>query len=625
MTGICGWTGYASGKDANLATLGNMAEPLRSTSAIEAATLVGKNSAIATYSTAPRNAYEDNSILAAIQGDHYWSDSDLASRAKRDGSAAVLADTFRRIGPDVLKHLQGAFSLVVVDDEACTLFAAIDRMGQRPLAYTYRDGLLVFGSTTDSVRRHPLVTSTLDPQSVFSYAYFHVVPSPDTIYLEQKKLQPGQFLFASNNGLRTDFYWTPQFVDSSPAKKPELAAELHEKLQVAVKRCLAVPNTGAFLSGGVDSSTVTGFLSGLSEDPARTYSIGFSAQGYDEVSYAHATATHFNTRHLDYYVTPDDVAEMTPRIAVAYDEPFGNSSAIAAFFCAREAKADGTDVLLAGDGGDELFAGNARYAVQKLFSAYSRIPTPLRNYLIEPLAFSTPGGRYLFPLRKLQAYVRQAKIPLPARMENYNFLHRYPLEDMFDSDFLGSIAVDRPLTMLQETYDRAGSKSELNKMLFLDWKITLADNDLRKVTQTCELAGVHVRYPLLDDDIVELSTRIPTALKLRGFRLRYFFKWAMRQYLPADTLSKSKHGFGLPFGVWLRTDHRLQQLAYDSIASLKNRHYFRPGFLDHLMSLHRSDHAAFYGGFLWVLMVLEIWLQSREYPNPATSARSCGR
>jgi asparagine synthase (glutamine-hydrolysing) len=145
-------------------------------------------------------------------------------------------------------------------------------------------------------------------------------------------------------------------------------------------------------------------------------------------------------------------------------------------------------------------------------------------------------------------------------------------------------------------------------MLYLDWKQTLADNDLRKVNRMCALAGVEVCYPLLDDDIVELSTRVPPALKVKGQQLRYFFKWALRDFLPPSVLTKTKHGFGLPFGLWMRSHAPLRELAYDSLGALKRRHYVNPAYIDRLIELHGSDHASYYGEFVWVLMMLEQWL-----------------
>src|SRR5208282_128549 len=256
-------------------------------------------------------------------------------------------------------------------------------------------------------------------------------------------------------------------------------------------------------------------------------------------------------------LTPDDVVDAIPIIARAYDEPFGNDSAAPTYFCAKMAREDGVQVLLAGDGGDEIFGGNTRYAKQKLFEAYARIPKTLRRALIEPLAFSLPGSDRIAPLRKLGSYIRQASVPLPDRLETYNFLYRSPFSDVFEADFLESVDVDEPLCMLREVYQRAHASSPINRMMHLDLKLTLADNDLRKVSRMCDVAGIEVRYPLLDDELVEFSGQIPAALKVKGLQLRYFFKQALKDVLAPETIAKPKHGFAMPFGVWLRSHAHL--------------------------------------------------------------------
>jgi asparagine synthase (glutamine-hydrolysing) len=226
--------------------------------------------------------------------------------------------------------------------------------------------------------------------------------------------------------------------------------------------------------------------------------------------------------------------------------------------------------------------------------------------------FALARDARIAPFRKARSYVQQANTPLPDRLQSYNFLERVNVTEVFAADFLSALDLNAPRVLFRERYADAGTTSELDSMLYLDWKFTLADNDIRKVDKACGLAGVPVCFPFLDDDVVEFSTRVPPNLKLKGLKLRYFFKRAMRGFLPNEILKKSKHGFGLPFGVWLRTDRELQQLAYDSLSHLKAHHYFRPAFIDELIHLHRRGHAAFYGGALWVFMALSLWLQAHS-------------
>jgi asparagine synthase (glutamine-hydrolysing) len=232
-----------------------------------------------------------------------------------------------------------------------------------------------------------------------------------------KRLLPGGYLSVTDGRVESGRYWQITYRENEPARLADLEREFRERLDAGVRRAADGVVAGCFLSGGTDSSTVAGLLGPATGGPARTYSIGFDAPGYDEMGYARVAARHFGTEHHEYYVTADDVEELLPRIAEAYGQPFGNESVVPAYFCAKAAQADGVERMLAGDGGDELFAGNVRYAKQELFERYGRIPSWLRRALVEPLFLGLPGGDRLPPLRKVRNYIRQARVPMPRRAE----------------------------------------------------------------------------------------------------------------------------------------------------------------------------------------------------------------
>jgi asparagine synthase (glutamine-hydrolysing) len=342
----------------------------------------------------------------------------------------------------------------------------------------------------------------------------------------------------------------------------------------------------------------------------RTYSIGFDAAGFDEISYARIAARHFGTRHREYYVTPDDVVNAIPRIAAVHDQPFGNSSAVPTYYCAKLARDDGVGTLLGGDGGDELFGGNERYAQQYKYSLYSDLPAALRKGVIGPFASMLPAVGIT---GKVQRYIANASIEMPARYDNYNLMERFGPANIFTSEFLSTVNKSLPAAQLAEAYRAAHAQSLINRMLALDLKYTLADNDLPKVVRSCELAGVEARFPLLSDDLVAFSARLPPNLKLRGTRLRYFFKQSLRGFLPEEIIRKTKHGFGLPFGAWIQSHGPLRQIALDSLADLKNRGLVRPHFIDQLTAVHIKNHPGYYGTMVWVLMMLEQWLKPRRF------------
>jgi asparagine synthase (glutamine-hydrolysing) len=610
MSGICGWLGFQPVQPEQRRWAEAMTVPLTRKADGHIHTRLGTHGALAATSNhSAADIHQNEELLAVVTGMPYWSEQEWEQLAQHHGHAKILADGFERMGVDVLKFLRGSYAVAVMRENQNEVLLATDRMGTHPLSYAITAGVLAFGSTTDCVRANPAVRSTIDPQAIFDYIYFDMVPSPRTIYAELQKLEPAQFLHFKRGHVTTGYHWLPSFQETNAAGFHELSDTLGKILKRAVTRCAPDCQAGAFLSGGIDSTTVSGVFSEICQSPVNTYSIGFDVKGYDEMEYARIAASYFQLNAHEYYVTPQDVEAAITLIAQAYDEPFGNSSALPVYYCALAAKRDGINVMLAGDGGDELFGGNVRYVKQKIFEQYSQVPKSLRNYLLEPLAFSFPGGQAIPPLRKLRSYIKQAKVPLPRRLETYNLLHMIPLHDIFERDFLRSIDPEQPVTMHRDVYARAGACSSLNSMLYLDWKFTLADNDLRKVSRMCALAGIEVRYPMLDDELIDFSTQVPTDLKIRRYQLRYFFKQALKDFLPAAIIAKRKHGFGLPFGEWLRNSSRLKELVYDSLRRHVSRGYFRADYIDQLIKSHQADHAGFYGTMIWKIILLELWLQ----------------
>ncbi|HUH93119.1 MAG TPA: asparagine synthase-related protein [Casimicrobiaceae bacterium] len=614
MSGICGWLGATSDQDEAPAIVDRMQRALRDHEGEAPASIVRGGSAVAAQAgVRPSLAQQSDDLLCALEGRVRWRRAELAMLAAERGPCVALAEAYRRYGAACLDEMSGPFAAAVVDTKDASGLIAIDRLGTRTLCYAHSRGALVFGSNATSVIAHPAVGRSLSRQAIFNYLYCHVIPSPGTIYSAVRKLQPGECVTLRDGKFENRFYWRLDYHDEDKVAVDELEERLRSSLKGAVGRAIdGASNVGAFLSGGTDSSTVAAMFAALTGEPPRTYSLGFAWEGFDEMKYARITARHLGARAREYYVTPQDIVEAIPVIARAYDEPFGNDSAAPTYVCARMARADGIDTLLAGDGGDEIFGGNTRYAKQKLFEAYGAIPGALRRGLVEPLAFALPGHERITPLRKLGSYIRQAAVPLPDRLETYNFLNRAPLADIFEPDFLSAVDPDEPLEMLREVYRRTASSSPVNRMMHLDLKITLADNDLRKVSRMCDIAGVDVRYPMLDDDLVELSGEIPSALKVKGFRLRWFFKRALKDVLAPETIAKTKHGFGMPFGPWLNAHAPLADLVYGSLDAFRRRGILRPAYIDTVRHSHQADHATYFGIMIWVIALLECWLAERQ-------------
>lgn len=568
----------------------------------------------------PVSTCASDGVAAAVVGWPNWRSDELRAIAARDGNGAALTAAYRRLGRRMMNDIGGPFAIAIVDTQRGIACAAIDRLATQTMAFADTPGGgFAFATTTDGLSAVPGISNEIDVQSVYDFLYFCRVSAPATIYKAQRKLLPGQSVWREAGRTEVVRYWEMPYVDSRGGEIEALSAEIRRLVESAVARSIegfAPDRIGAFLSGGVDSSTVVGVLSKLAGGKVQAFSIGFDAEGYDEMAYAKDAARHFGAIHHEYYITPQDVVDAAPKLATAYDEPFANSSAVPAYYCARLARDHGIDLMLAGDGGDELFGGNARYARQGLFEIYQRVPAWLRRGLIEPLLFAIPGGESITPLRRARSYIEQARIPMPDRIEVSNMYGGISLADIFLPDIAGRIDASRPLATLREVYNRTCSPALLHRMLHVDLQLTLGDDDLRKVSRTCAMSDVSVRFPLLDDSVVEFSGRVPPGLALKGQQLRYFFKYAYKDFLPPGTLAKSKHGFGLPTAHWLKSYAPLDALAGDALASLKGRGVFRPGFIDRLLDGHRNADVSrfkdYFGEPIWTLMMLELWLDAHK-------------
>ncbi|MDP2005222.1 MAG: asparagine synthase-related protein [Rubrivivax sp.] len=521
-------------------------------------------------------------------------------QAVRQGEAAARDEAAR---------LRGAFAFGLHDTELGRSFLVVDRFAMHTLCYCVRDGALHWAERADDLAGPG---AALDPQAIFDYLYFHCIPSPRTVFEGVFRLPPGHYAWFENGRLTVAPYWVPSF-DEAPGSLSfdALRDEFRQTLQQAVAQQLDGGIPACFLSGGTDSSTVAGMIGLASGQAAHTYSIGFEAEGYDEMAFARIAARHFKTEHHEYYVTPDDLVRSIPMVAQSYDQPFGNSSALPAYYCAKVARDNGVTRILAGDGGDELFGGNSRYAKQRIFGWYQQLPRAVRKLALEPLLERTTLGG-LPGLKKGRSYIEQAKVAMPDRLQMYNLLLHLGVAEVLTPEFLAQVDLQAPVRLQREVWAQPRTASELNRTLAYDWRFTLADSDLPKVRGTTALAGVEVAFPFLDDALLDFSCRLPTSFKLKGLKLRWFFKEALRGFLPDEIITKKKQGFGLPFGVWATRHAPLKALAEESLHSLGTRGIVRREFIQELLDKRLAEHPGYYGEMVWILMMLEQWLRGQQ-------------
>ncbi len=529
--------------------------------------------------------------------------------ATRSSLAELLAWHYMVFGPNFVDKLEGAFAIALWDGVEERLLLALDRFGLRALYWSQDGDRLLFASRPGSIRAAKKESGEVNPSALAQFLIFSVVPAPLSIYKGISRLDPGVRLLFEKGKARQEQYWDVSYPEGSEAGVENWAGQVREELRAAVHRqvdgCDA-EKVGAYLSGGTDSSSVVAFMAErLSR--VNSFSIYFSETPYSEIGFARTAASKFRTHHSESCLTPADAAGVIPKLAEYYQEPFGNSSAIGGYYCARLARENGIDTLLAGDGGDEIFGGNSRYAEDKRFALYHSVPKWIRRGLIEPAAGLLPSNDGWLSL--VPKYIRRAKIPNPTRIFSYNVFLSFAPEEVFEGDFLKQASPENWMEIADRHYSALEGASELNRQMYLDLKMILADNDLRKVNGTAELAGIQVRYPMLDRKLVELTGRIPSRLKLKGFEKRYIFKEAMKGILPDEILSKKKHGFGVPLGIWLLRDAQLNSMVQDLLNDprTQQRGYFRRDFYSRLQQLHKAEHTAFYGEAVWYLVALELW------------------
>lgn len=521
----------------------------------------------------------------------------------------VLARLYELEGwQGLLRHLRGAFTVALWDPRQDTLWLGADHFGIKQVYYAPTPDGLAFASRPSALLAVPGVSGGVDPQVVYDYLNLRAVAAPASIWKGVRRLPPGHVLTVRRGSVTEAPYWDLEYPERRIGLREAMAAT-RRHVEEAVAAALGggpAKETGAFLSGGTDSSTVLGYMAQLTGERVPAFSIGFHEERFDELHYADVAARHFNASHEKHIVTPDEALGALPALVEAYDEPFGNNSAIGTYLCARLAHSCGVRRLLAGDGGDEIFGGNERYASDRVFARYQRLPVFARRGLVEPVLRALPGAGLV---GKAQRYVRRANLSTARRLYSYAFFLAQGGRDLLAPELLAVADAEGPWRIVEGHFDRARATSELNRILYMDIKLTLGDNDLVKVTRTAERAGVGVRFPFLDRPLVEFTGSLPADFKVRGLEKRYLFKRAFRSLLPAEILAKRKHGFGIPTSDWLRRHDGFRELARESLLSpwARGLGYFRPGALARLFALHESDPTPYYGDQLWTVLMLHLW------------------
>ncbi len=567
----------------------------------------------------PTDIFERDGTTAIYWGELYNTqdlvrDRGLPSCDGEPGPAAVLWHLYGRHGPGCLEMLDGQYAVAVWSARTGRLFAAADRFGTMPLRCYIDNDQVIVATRSDLIRRCPGVRAEPDPQAIYDYVAFGMVPAPATIYRNVRKIACREYV---------EYDGEPKIGSHSLLHFPEDARRPPRRwhgatltlIGEAVDRRLPEPDArssvGAFLSGGLDSSTVLGKMIERLGPGADAFTIGFDEPRFNEMDYARIAAKHFNAALHEHFVTPEHTLEAIDAVLDQYDEPFGNASAVPVYHCARFAREHGKRILLAGDGGDEIFAGNPQYLTDAIFETYQHVPWLLRKLVIEPAVFGFPFGGRIRLIDKARRYIRRSNTPNPERLFSYGMVETLGPAAIFDAGFLRQVDPDHALELRRRCYRACDARSEVQRILNVDLNFVISDSDIRKVTEMSARAGVRVRYPMLAPGVVRLAASLPGRWLLHGYRLRAFYKDATANYLPPEIIAKKKHGFGLPFSAWLKTHAGLRERMREAFASetAGRVRIFREGFLDDLVRRHEADETNYYGSIIWVLMMLMLWLR----------------
>jgi len=570
---------------------------------------------------------EDGTVVVVFNGEIY-NHRELRARLRTAGhrfgtssDTEVLPHLFEDLGADLVDELRGMFGLAVWDAGRRRLVLARDRLGIKPL-YVLDDGRrLVFASEIKALVRHPAVDRSPDLTAVSQYLTLRYVPAPRTMFAGISSLPPGSVLVCDGDGPKVHRYWDlPAPVADERRREEDWADDLaaHLRASVALHVQSDVP-FGAFLSGGLDSSTVVALMSEILPDPVRTYSVGFVADGAPtgELPHAALVARHFGTRHHELVMTGRDFAENAERLVWHLDQPLGDVATIPMLLLSDLAGRD-VKMVLSGEGGDELFGGYARHVGQRAAPLVDLLPAAMRAGLFGLAARRTSRRR----LRNVFDALSQ-RDPVD-RIASWFPLLGEDLRRQVVSARLAAIDGPGPRDVFAAALAGAGTGDPLARMLYCDTRFWLPDLLLARADRMSMAASLELRVPLLDHHVVEFAASVPSSLKVRGLTRKALLRRVARDLLPAPVLERRKEGFPVPVDEWFREDAR--DLLRDTLSAdgLRRRGLLDPAAVGRLLDDHetgRGDH----GFVLWGLAGLELWFRRFiDAPRPTGVDRTAG-
>ncbi len=542
---------------------------------------------------------------------------DLKSDLEKDGDrflthsdTEVILHLYDKYGVDCVSYLRGMFAFAIWDERDESLFIARDRLGKKPLLYSHQsNGDLIFGSEFRALLKHPSISREVDFEAIHHYLSYLCVPAPLTAFKQIRKLEPAHWLRWKNGAIEINRYWLPDFSKKIKISETEAEEETLRILRESTKlRMISEVPLGAFLSGGVDSSTIVALMAEQSAQPVKTFSIGFEEEDFSELKYARQVAEHIGAEHHEFIVKPDAL-EILPTLVEHYGEPYADSSAIATYYVARETRKHVT-VALNGDGGDESFAGYERYFAMRLAEKYHKIPGFLRKNLIENAVKLFPASELKRSrARDLKRFVQAASLPKVERYFRWvGAIDRQSKENLYTNDFKNRINGYDSADFLKPWFAKSNGSGIVDATMFTDQQTYLPNDLLVKVDIASMANSLEARSPFLDHKVVEFAASLPEDIKLRGTETKYLLKKVASKLVPREVLYRKKMGFGVPLTHWFRGE--LKDFLRENLLSEKffKRGIVKPEVVKILVEEHiggKRDHV----WQLWTLLMLELWFQ----------------
>jgi asparagine synthase (glutamine-hydrolysing) len=543
---------------------------------------------------------------------------DLEARGAKfrtESDTEVILRAYEAHGPECVQRLRGMFAFAILDERARRLVLARDRAGIKPLVYAWDGRRLLFASEIKAILEDPSVRRDLDLDALGEYLTFHYVPAPRTIFTAVRKLPPASTLVLSLDGGEpvVSRYWSLRFVPDVTVTEREWVERLRAELTDAV-RCHMISDVpiGAFLSGGMDSSTVVALMAQASGAPIRTFSIGFDEADFDELRFARQVATRYGTDHYELVVKPNAL-EVLPKLAWHFDEPFADSSAIPTYYVSKITREHVT-VALSGDGGDENFAGYRRYARalalhERFDRGAGRLTRPLLKLASELLPVGAPG-------QALAGMLGAGPLERYFRLVTYQ--RRETLRRLLSDDVAARVGSASSPALFARLASEGDTADYVSTLQHIDLATYLPGDILAKVDAMSMAVSLESRVPLLDHRLMEFLATVPSTFKLRNGSGKYLLQRAMAQDLPGEILTRRKMGFGVPLGAWFRRE--LRDMARDVLlgSPARERGLFRPSEVESLLATHdsgRRDCSA----RLWSLICFELWMRQWADRGPATT------